>query len=308
MKILAPKYYGKFKCIADKCRHSCCIGWEIDVDSETYSKYEALSCSEREKILKNTELCENNRRFILGKDDRCPNLCDNGLCGIILALGEDYLSDICRLHPRFFVDFSDRREMGLGLVCEEAARIILEDNEPLELVEICGFNKERVSNDCSYDPTVLRNGIIKLIERGELSLREKLLKLEDEYSVRTDIYSDSEWIDIYSELEILDSEWENLLKNADVNVENDISAFEVYFERFLKYLVFRHVSGSQSFDNLRARLGFAILSAKIVMRIFARENLLTKERLFDIIRLYSSEIEYSEDNTAALIFEFESIV
>ena len=31
MKLYAPKYYNEFKCIADKCTHSCCVGWEIDM-------------------------------------------------------------------------------------------------------------------------------------------------------------------------------------------------------------------------------------------------------------------------------------
>ena len=39
MKLFAPKYYGSFKCIADKCEHSCCIGWEIDIDDTTLKKY-----------------------------------------------------------------------------------------------------------------------------------------------------------------------------------------------------------------------------------------------------------------------------
>ena len=34
MKLFAPEYYKQFKCIADKCTHSCCIGWEIDIDEE----------------------------------------------------------------------------------------------------------------------------------------------------------------------------------------------------------------------------------------------------------------------------------
>ena len=35
MKLIAPDYYNKFSCIADKCRHSCCVGWEIDIDENT---------------------------------------------------------------------------------------------------------------------------------------------------------------------------------------------------------------------------------------------------------------------------------
>ena len=34
MRIIAPDYYREFHCIADKCRHSCCIGWEIDIDAD----------------------------------------------------------------------------------------------------------------------------------------------------------------------------------------------------------------------------------------------------------------------------------
>ena len=42
MKIFAPDYYNKFKCIANRCKHSCCIGWEIDIDDETFEYYEDI--------------------------------------------------------------------------------------------------------------------------------------------------------------------------------------------------------------------------------------------------------------------------
>ena len=34
-----PEYYKDFACIAGDCRHSCCIGWEIDIDEATAEKY-----------------------------------------------------------------------------------------------------------------------------------------------------------------------------------------------------------------------------------------------------------------------------
>ena len=43
MKIFAPSYYKNFKCLADRCTHSCCIGWEIDVDADTLLRYEQLT-------------------------------------------------------------------------------------------------------------------------------------------------------------------------------------------------------------------------------------------------------------------------
>ena len=45
MKLYAPSYYKSFKCIADKCRHSCCIGWEIDIDDDTFEYYKTV-CEE----------------------------------------------------------------------------------------------------------------------------------------------------------------------------------------------------------------------------------------------------------------------
>ena len=39
MKEYIPDYYKDFQCIADKCKDSCCIGWEIMIDSKSYKKY-----------------------------------------------------------------------------------------------------------------------------------------------------------------------------------------------------------------------------------------------------------------------------
>ena len=42
MKIVTPSYYKKFKCIGSKCKHNCCIGWEIDIDKSTMDKYSSI--------------------------------------------------------------------------------------------------------------------------------------------------------------------------------------------------------------------------------------------------------------------------
>ena len=128
MTIRAPKYYTDFKCIADRCRHSCCVGWEIDIDSATMSKYASLSGGYGKEI-KNSIEAEEVPHFKLCEDERCPHLDERGLCRIIANVGEDYLCDICREHPRFYNDTARGKEAGLGLSCEEAARIILSSDE-----------------------------------------------------------------------------------------------------------------------------------------------------------------------------------
>ena len=42
MNVIVPDYYKDFECIADRCRHSCCKGWEIDIDDVTLSHYESI--------------------------------------------------------------------------------------------------------------------------------------------------------------------------------------------------------------------------------------------------------------------------
>ena len=39
MKIVTPNYYKDFKCIADKCSDTCCAGWDVDVDEQSYEFY-----------------------------------------------------------------------------------------------------------------------------------------------------------------------------------------------------------------------------------------------------------------------------
>ena len=69
--------------------------------------------------------------FILTPNERCPFLNHQNLCDIYIHLGEKHLCEICTQHPRFHEWFGDYKESGLGLCCEEAARLLLSSPEPL---------------------------------------------------------------------------------------------------------------------------------------------------------------------------------
>lgn len=310
MKIYAPEYCKDFRCIADKCRHSCCVDWEIDIDAEAYKKYEALKTDFGKSILETVNKTGDGAHFKLDGAGRCKNLDENGLCRIISELGKEYLCDICRLHPRFFNRVGGRIEMGLGLSCEEAVRLALTDTRPLKLVKI-GENDEKYVSDTSdtidFDVLSVRDGVISFIEEEGGTLLDKLSSLEKKYRIKTDFYKDEEWIDYLLSLEILDGEWREILKNAkEASQKSDISPYFSRLEAFFKYLVFRHVSTADSESSFFARLAFALLCVKLVKYLAEREENLTEARLFDIVRLFSSEIEYSEENTEDLIFELEA--
>lgn len=130
MKLIAPDYYPSFTCIASACRHTCCVGWEIDVDKDSLERFRL-----DEAVFSGIDETD-TPHIRLRAGERCPFLNPDGLCDMILKHGEGYLCDICRDHPRFRNYFTDRTEIGLGLVCEEAARIILFSPEPMRLITL----------------------------------------------------------------------------------------------------------------------------------------------------------------------------
>ena len=129
-----PDYYPLFRCIADRCRHNCCIGWEIDVDGDSLAAYDQIGGEMGEYLHKCIDRSGEMPHFILGEQERCPFLNGKNLCDLILYGGEGMLCQICTDHPRYRSFFSERTEIGVGLCCEEAARLILTRPEKTTLV------------------------------------------------------------------------------------------------------------------------------------------------------------------------------
>ena len=140
MNVYVPDYLPAFRCMTSACRHTCCAGWEIDIDAESLARYERLPGDFGERVRRgiSRDGAEGTPHFLLTSDERCPLLRPDGLCELILREGEDALCQICRDHPRFRSFYSCRVEMGLGLVCEEAARLILTSPHPLRLIPLPG--------------------------------------------------------------------------------------------------------------------------------------------------------------------------
>lgn len=130
MKIIVPDYYKNFKCIANRCKHTCCKGWEVEIDEKSLERFSAYP-----DIMAKVETTEDTH-FRLLEEETCPFLLENGYCDMIVKYGEGMLCQTCTDHPRFRNFWSDRIEMGLGLVCEEAARVILSSPTPMKLIEL----------------------------------------------------------------------------------------------------------------------------------------------------------------------------
>ncbi len=306
MRKIVPSYYKNFSCIADKCKHSCCIGWEIDIDDTTMCKYNSLSGDFGVKLKENIKTENGVSCFILGENEKCPFLNENGLCDIILNIGEEYLSQICTDHPRFRNFFSDREELGLGLCCEEVCRLILSNNEKvaLEVVE-----DDFSENQLDEDETFLleyRERLFSLVQDRSLSIKERCELILESLQVELSESFMSKCIDELLKMEIMDSSWKNiLLKLKSTSFDDSLDErFSVAFEQLLVYFIYRHLADSADISDIAVRSAFAVLSLKIISGIF---NMLKHgsssedfSLLCDICRMYSSEIEYCEENTERL--------
>ena len=299
MKFFSPAYYGKFKCLAKKCRNSCCIGWEISVDTDTLDLYRGMGDCGRE-ILSLVDTEGDTGTIRLDSDGRCPFLDSSGLCKVISSHGEGCVSKICQRHPRFYHRVGDVVECGIGAVCEEAARLILTSED----YTFGPSNDEctECADETDFNTFALREEVYSIL-RSSLSHKEKLRELSDMYGLSEKLYDDG-WDAVVSELELLDFHDRELFALTDIT--ND--GIGEYSERFLAYLVFRHVSVAADYDNFRARLGFCLLLNRFFESAVSKLSDASEESCIDIARRLSEEIEYSEDNTDTLIFEFESSI
>ena len=66
MRYRTPSYMDKFHCIADKCKDSCCIGWEIDIDEKTKAYYDSVDTPFAERLKKDIK----DGCFVLDEKER----------------------------------------------------------------------------------------------------------------------------------------------------------------------------------------------------------------------------------------------
>ena len=301
MVIVYPDYYKKFKCIKEKCLHNCCIGWEIDIDEEMMQFYINVGGELGKKLEKNIAT-EPTPHFILDKNERCPFLNENNLCELIINLGEDGLCEICSLHPRFQNHLPDRIEIGLGLCCEAAAQLIIGNPNAVNLIN---------NSDCDDEIIVLRDRVISVLQERKYDIDTRIKMMLD--LCHTELEFTKAVFDKFLALERLDKGWTDILCLAKDNYALDnfadfdkyIKGRECEYEQFLVYLIYRHFANAFDLYSAAQKAKFAAMSYRLIYFIgaalFHKYGELSFEKQVDIMRMFSAEIEYSDENLYLLI-------
>lgn len=304
MKIVKPKYFDSFKCVADQCPDTCCAGWDVEIDDASAKSYKKESGCLKQYFDKHLTTDEDGYIFSL-ENGRCPLLNENNLCRIQLEKGEAALCDTCRLFPRYFDDYGDIREIGLGLGCPEAARILLSPETDVRL------DGTAESPDRIYELlTEKRNEFFAILDNKNFDLKMKLsavLFSAAEFQSDIDkidlLGSDStvefsECVKVLEKMEYISDERRKRLlslsdkkaiyHNSEKHADDIIRLFKYYLMRYMM---------TACFDlDLLTKVKYGIFACIITKRLYDSIPELSFEERVKIICGYSKEVEYSQIN------------
>ncbi len=301
MKLFAPDYYPEFACIAGACRHSCCIGWEIDVDPDTREYYHTVPGEIGKRLAENIDDSGEASCFRLGADERCPFLNQDNLCDLILTLGEGALCQICDDHPRFRNFFSDRTEIGLGLCCEAAGKLILMRQDPVRLILLEDDGEDEIPDEEEAQLIALRDRLIAIAQDRSMTLDARIKRILAASGLQPTLSPE-----FLLTLERLDETWADKLSLCQNSPKPLSQNWEIPFENLLTYLIYRHLPGALEDGELSARIAATAVLCQLIRTIFAQLPIQDESTLIDLTRQFSSEIEYSDENLTSILTELKT--
>ena len=305
MKQYEFNYNKQFSCIADKCKHNCCIGWQIDVDRKAFMHYQTLK--ERDNRFDESNFLNNS--FNLDSNLHCPFLDGDNLCHIIKNYGEKALCKTCKTHPRFKNFFNGVTETGLGLYCEHACKIILSSRQKMKLNLVKDDGLPNKLKPFEKKVIAFRKKVARVLQDRKISIAQRIAFLNQLSGIDLTKKSFSAWLDTFCGLERLKV---NEFSFCDIKKAQDFAqiqnGFELEYEQILCYLAFRHLSRAIDALDLRVRLAFVLLCFNMINHIFSLSDKKDINTLIETCRFFSSEIETSDDNIFAILNEIENLV
>ena len=291
MIVRVPDYFSEFSCIAGDCKDSCCLGWEIDIDEDSYEYYQTLPGEVGERLRKGMYETEDGGHGIRTNNcGRCIMLNDKNLCDLYIAAGEASLSEVCTDFPRFGLEFFEEVQRELIAILQDRTKPIgvrvdeyldraneyqkkLSQNDVEKHIDWLSFN------DFSFEHFDIRFGII-----NEMELLRQV------------------WQDFKDDMQtvLTETDYEKRMKeymaSGDYR-ENDI-------EQLLVYFTFRYIMNAIYDSNIMVYAYLSVMFTMIVRdmnatRFYKNGGSFTIEDQMEVARIFSKEVEHSEENVEA---------
>lgn len=296
---LYPTFYHTFQCKANQCHHTCCQKWTIDVDEETAKLYQTLPTPLGEDLRKFMTVDDEGYYFMFSdKQPTCPLLREDGLCRVVLELGEDSLCDTCHMHPRFYKYIEDLELCGVGLSCEESVEKLLATEGDQLLFTIEDDDGEFTAED----HPVLEN-IFDLLALG-------INPAICQFTLNHSIHYCQELVTVYKKTEPIDEEWTKQLAHLEAMLSSttasttmdllkadtiDVSALNKVYQ----YILYRQIDMLAEY-SLESLVRYAFDATVFIALLTHQFGNLPEQ-----IRRWSEQIEYDEDNVSFLFDAYE---
>lgn len=174
-----PDYYEKFKCAAGDCKDTCCAGWQIVIDEASMKKYKKFKGDYVWKVMGCVDW--ENGTFRQDENKRCAFLNKENLCELYKNAGEDSLCKTCREYPRHIEEFEGVREITLSMSCPEAARILMEQMEPVKFITVEKPEIKETEDFSDFDPFLFsiledaRREMLDILQNRDLPIKERTM-------------------------------------------------------------------------------------------------------------------------------------
>ena len=293
-----PTIYHAFQCKADQCENTCCQLWTIDIDEPTAKRYHAMTGSLGESLRQAITVDDEGSHFIFSKaQPMCPLLNENGLCKVVLELGEEGLCDTCHMHPRFYKYIEDLELCGVGLSCEASVELLAQN----KTIDSLLFTIEDDDNEFTSEERLTLQNVFELLA---FDLDPNLFQ----YTPNPTKQSFKELLDLYKQTEPIDENWTAQVNTLSSKLDQLITFVQTYiqqedmslFNKVYQYILYRQIDMLSDY-SLESILAYAKSGADYILIASALEGQPLKQ-----VARWSQQIEYDENNVELLLQHYEA--
>ena len=117
-------FFKQFSCAIKDCPNTCCKGWRVIFDEDTYRRYLAEPGKNGIRLRSSIKKI-NEEVYFRTSLKQCTFYEKEGTCNLQRTLGMDYMPLVCRQYPRFYQHYGPFAEEALFLSCPEVARLFI---------------------------------------------------------------------------------------------------------------------------------------------------------------------------------------